>query len=101
KRLRSKQKNDIPRQGGSFSLDTYLRVVMPGFERLIRSKVVEPKPFCQPVEPVLFRDFVAGVVLRRASAHGVELRESRAADGRVLGMVSLDELLEKVRPLKH
>src|SRR5205809_805489 len=67
---------------------------------VIRSEVIEPEALGQAVEPVLFGNRVARIVLRGADGHRVELGEGGAADGGIAGGVLFHEVLEQVGPLQ-
>src|SRR5262249_5557444 len=66
----------------------------------INAEIVEPVPLGEAVEPVLLRNFLSGVVLRRANGHGLQLGQRGAAGGCIPGAVLLDQLLEQVRPFQ-
>ena len=57
----------------------------------VHAEVVEPVSFGEAVDPALFRDFLLGVVLRRAHLHGFELGHGRASHRSVGRPVLFDE----------
>src|SRR5881397_1782518 len=67
----------------------------------VGSEIIKPILLGQAVQPMFLRDLLAWQPLTETRCHGFELRQGRAADGCIPGLMALHQLADEVRALEH